>query len=92
MRKQILKTLALALVFTMLLSVSGLALGTYDYKLLGESAGIYISGDSITTDPNVTASGEISVEKMVQILVDAGYKLNNVTQTTKFGTTKNFEV
>ena len=40
----------------------------------------------------VKASGEISVEKMVQILVDAGYKLNNVTQTTKFGTTKNFEV
>ena len=44
------------------------------------------------TECVVKATGEISVEKMVQILVDAGYKLNNVTQTTKFGTTKNFEV
>jgi hypothetical protein len=29
---------------------------------------------------------------MVDILVNAGYKLNNVTQTTKFGTTKTYDV
>mgnify|MGYP006897841062 CR=1 FL=1 len=37
-------------------------------------------------------SGEISVESMVKILQDAGYKINNVTQTTKFGTTRNFDL
>lgn len=44
------------------------------------------------TEAVVKATGEISVENMVKILIDAGYKLNNVTQTTKFGTTKTFEV
>lgn len=44
------------------------------------------------TECVVKATGEISVKSMVQILVDAGYKLNNVTQTTKFGTTRTFEV
>ena len=44
------------------------------------------------TEAVVKATGEISVENMVKILVDAGYKLNNVTQTTKFGTTKNFDL
>ena len=44
------------------------------------------------TEVVVKATGEISVESMVKILVDAGYKLNNVTQTTKFGTTRNFDL
>lgn len=44
------------------------------------------------TEAVVKATGAISVENMVKILVDAGYKLNNVTQTTKFGTTKTFEL
>ncbi|MBE6006087.1 MAG: CBS domain-containing protein [Sarcina sp.] len=44
------------------------------------------------TECVVKATGEISVKSMVQILVDAGYKLNNVTQTTKFGTTRTFDV
>ncbi len=46
----------------MLLGVSGaLALGSYDFDALGGSAGIFVDGDSITTDDaNVTASGEIS--------------------------------
>jgi hypothetical protein len=29
---------------------------------------------------------------MVDILVNAGYKLNNVTQTTKFGTIKTYDL
>ncbi|MBQ6590189.1 MAG: CBS domain-containing protein [Lachnospiraceae bacterium] len=44
------------------------------------------------TECVVKATGEISVKSMVQILVDAGYKLNNVTQTTKFGTTRTIDV
>ena len=44
------------------------------------------------TEAVVKATGEISVKNMVDILVNAGYKLNNVTQTTKFGTIKTFDV
>ena len=44
------------------------------------------------TEAVVKATGEISVKSMVDILVNAGYKLNNVTQTTKFGTVKNFDL
>jgi hypothetical protein len=44
------------------------------------------------TEAVVKATGEISVQSMVDILVNAGYKLNNVTQTTKFGTTKTFDL
>ena len=44
------------------------------------------------TEAVVKATGEISVKNMVDILVNAGYKLNNVTQTTKFGTTKTFDI
>lgn len=44
------------------------------------------------TEAVVKATGEISVESMVKILQDAGYKLSNVTQTTKFGTTRNFDL
>ena len=44
------------------------------------------------TEAVVKATGEISVENMVKILTDAGYKLTNVTQTTKFGTTKAYEI
>ncbi|MDO4408887.1 MAG: CBS domain-containing protein [Eubacteriales bacterium] len=44
------------------------------------------------TEAVVKATGEISVKSMVDILVNAGYKLNNVTQTTKFGTIKNFDL
>ncbi len=44
------------------------------------------------TEAVVKATGEISVKNMVDILVNAGYKLNNVTQTTKFGTTKNYDL
>lgn len=40
----------------------------------------------------VKATGEIPVEKMAQILVDAGYHLTGIVQTTKFGTTKRYEV
>ena len=40
----------------------------------------------------VKASGAISVEDMAQILVDAGFDLRSIVQTTKFGTVKNFEV
>ena len=40
----------------------------------------------------VKASGAISVEEMAQILVDAGFGLKGIVQTTKFGTTKVFEV
>lgn len=40
----------------------------------------------------VKASGEIPVEEMAQILVDAGYKLNGIVQTTKFGTVKTYEI
>ena len=40
----------------------------------------------------VKASGEISVEDMAQILVDAGYKLNGIVQTTKFGTVRNYDI
>lgn len=40
----------------------------------------------------VKASGSISVEDMAQILVDAGFDLRSIVQTTKFGTVKNFEV
>ena len=56
-----------------------------------ESVAVYHT-QSRGTEAVVKATGEISVEDMVKILVDAGYKLNNVTQTTKFGTTKTFEV
>ena len=38
------------------------------------------------------ASGAISVEDMAQILVNEGFKLKGIVQTTKFGTTKNFDV
>ena len=64
MKKSLLKTLALALVFTMLLGVSGaFALGSYDYDLLGASAGVFIDGSDITVDDaNVTASGELSAD------------------------------
>ena len=44
------------------------------------------------TEAVVKATGETSVKSMVDILVNAGYKLNNVTQTTKFGTIKNFDL
>lgn len=44
------------------------------------------------TEVVVKATGEISVENMVRILIDAGYKLSNVTQTTKFGTTKTYDL
>ena len=44
------------------------------------------------TEAVVKATGEISVKSMVDILVNAGYKLSNVTQTTKFGTVKNFDL
>ena len=40
----------------------------------------------------VKASGAISVEEMAQILVDAGFGLKGIVQTTKFGTTKVFDV
>ena len=40
----------------------------------------------------VKASGAIPVEDMAQILVDAGFDLKGIVQTTKFGTVKNFEV
>ena len=40
----------------------------------------------------VKASGEISVEDMAQILVDAGYTLKGIVQTTKFGTVRNYEI
>lgn len=40
----------------------------------------------------VKATGEIPTEEMSQILVDAGYQLTDVVQTTKFGTTKKFDV
>ena len=40
----------------------------------------------------VKASGSISVEDMAQILVDAGFDLRSIVQTTKFGTVKSFEV
>lgn len=40
----------------------------------------------------VKASGAIPVEDMAQILVDAGFNLKSIVQTTKFGTTKSFEV
>jgi deoxyribose-phosphate aldolase len=40
----------------------------------------------------VKASGAIPVEEMAQILVDAGFDLKGIVQTTKFGTTKVFEV
>ena len=44
------------------------------------------------TEAVVKATGEISVKSMVDILVNAGYKLNNVTQTTKFGTIKTYDL
>ena len=40
----------------------------------------------------VKASGSIPVEDMAQILVDAGYDLRSIVQTTKFGTTKSFDI
>ena len=40
----------------------------------------------------VKASGAISVEDMAQILVDNDFKLKSIVQTTKFGTTKVFDV
>ena len=40
----------------------------------------------------VKATGEISARKMSQILVDAGYKLTGVVKTTKFGTTKKYDI
>ncbi len=40
----------------------------------------------------VKASGEISVEEMAQKIVDAGFTLKGIVQTTKFGTVKEFEV
>ena len=40
----------------------------------------------------VKASGEISVEDMAQILVDAGYTLKGIVQTTKFGTVRNYDI
>ena len=64
MKARFLKTMALALVCTMLLGVSGaFAMGTYDFDLMGESAGIFVDGDQITVDAaNVTASGEIAAD------------------------------
>ena len=40
----------------------------------------------------VKASGEISVEEMAQKIVDAGFTLKSIVQTTKFGTAKEFDV
>ena len=40
----------------------------------------------------VKASGEISVEEMAQKIVDAGFTLKSIVQTTKFGTVKEFDV
>ena len=40
----------------------------------------------------VKASGEISVEEMAQKIVDAGFTLKGIVQTTKFGTVKEFDV
>ena len=40
----------------------------------------------------IKATGEISARAMSQILVDAGYKLTGVIKTTKFGTTKKYDI
>lgn len=44
------------------------------------------------TEALVKATGEISVENMTKILVEKGYKLTDIAQTTKFGTVKRYEV
>lgn len=56
-----------------------------------ESLAIYRTRER-GTEAVIKATGSISVENMMKILTDAGYKLTSVTQTTKFGTTKTFDV
>ena len=38
------------------------------------------------------ATGEVSVEKMRQVLVDAGYEITDIFQNKKDGTTEHFKV
>ncbi|MCR4893027.1 MAG: CBS domain-containing protein [Lachnospiraceae bacterium] len=42
------------------------------------------------TEVVLKATGEISVEKMMERLKESGYEVRDVLQTTKFGTTKRF--
>lgn len=44
------------------------------------------------TEALVKATGEISVENMTRILIEKGYKLTDIAQTTKFGTVKRYDV
>ncbi len=44
------------------------------------------------TEVVVKATGEIPVENMIRILKENDFHLTNVTQTTKFGTVKSFEL
>ncbi len=44
------------------------------------------------TEVVVKATGEIGVENMIRILKDHGYRMSNVTQTTKFGTVRTYDV
>ena len=56
-----------------------------------ESIAVYHS-KTRGTEVAIKATGEISVEKMVEILKNKGYKVSDVVQTTKFGNTKRFEI
>ena len=56
-----------------------------------ESIAIYHSEER-GTEAVVKATGEIETEKMTQILVDAGFPVTNVVQTTHEGTTRRFAV
>ena len=44
------------------------------------------------TEVVVKATGEVSVEKMRQVLVDAGYEITDIFQNKKDGTTEHFKV
>ncbi|MBR3367567.1 MAG: CBS domain-containing protein [Lachnospiraceae bacterium] len=56
-----------------------------------ESLAIYRTKER-GTEAVVKATGEIPVEKMTKIFIDAGYRLTDIAQTTKFGTVKKYSV
>lgn len=56
-----------------------------------ESIAVY-HGKARGTEVVIKATGEISVENMLAILKDKGYKVSDVVQTTKFGTTKRYNI
>ena len=62
-----------------------------DHEVNLESLAVYHTKER-GTETVVKATGEISVENMTRILLENGYTVTDIAQTTKFGTVKRYDV